>query len=863
VARVGGLGIVVVLVVVLVAALVFGNVLVRRPWPQTNGEIALDGLGAKVSVVRDARGIPHIEADNVTDLFRGQGFVTAQDRFFTMDLRRHVTAGRLAELVGTAGLASDRLIRTMGWRQVAEQSLPLLAPSTRAALNAYAEGVNDYLQRASDASDLGLEYPALETSLGAYRPEKWSATDSLAWLTAMAFDLKGNYAGELTRGRLAALLDPAMVASIYPSFESTAHAPILSGADWQPGNLYGHVSPGSVGPPAQPVASSTDSLPPGSAAALAEAQAALDGLSPLAGAGEGIGSNSWVLGPSHSASGKPLLANDPHLSTSMPGIWYQTSLRCRTVTPECPYDVTGFAFAGFPGVIVGHNAAIAWGVTNLAPDVTDFYLEKVDGDTYLRDGQQVPLSTSTEQIKVRGGEDVTLVVRKTGHGPILGDVVPAAAAVGAKPVVSGVVQNEGYAVSLAWTGLTPTTTADAVLGFDAATSFTDFRKAARSFAVPSQNLVYADVHGHIGYQAPGLIPIRRPSTAGYPPGYLPAPGWDSQWDWTGYVPFDSLPWAYDPPEGVIVAANQQVTATPTPFLTTEWDYGYRAARISDLLAQGGPLTAEQMSSIQTDTRNTFAPTLVKALLAIDLGGDTFTGEARDLLAGWDGSQPADDSEASAAAAYFNAVWSHLLADTFDDQLPDGMRADGGARWWAAVTKLLADSGNLWWDDKRTPGLVENRDEMLRRALVEARLDLTKRLGVNPQDWSWGKLHTLTLAHPVLGSASSSGLVRAVFNRGAIAMPGGGGIVDATSWDAAVGFDVVAAPSMRMVVDLGNLDSSTWVNQTGASGHAFDTHYSDQVDTWAAGGTYPWPFTTAAVTAARDDLLTLVPKAAAS
>jgi penicillin amidase len=860
-----GLGILVFVVLTLVATVVTGTSLVRRSWPQDSGTIALEGLGADVTVIRDARGVPHIYADNATDLFRAQGFVAAQDRFFEMDLRRHVTAGRLSELVGRAGIDTDKMVRTMGWRRVAEEELPNLTPATRRYLAAYADGVNDYLATSGDPSNFALEYSVLALQLPDYRVEKWTALDSLTWLKAMAWDMRSNFDAELTRARLAGLMDPTSLQTLYPAYPEDEHQPILSEEDWQ----LDRTGLSSTLPPAL---TSTDAAtgtggagksapsPAAFSAALEGTARALRSVTTLLGTGEGLGSNSWVLGPSRTTTGQALLANDPHLGVSIPGIWYQTGLHCRTVSAACPFDVSGFSFAGMPGIVIGHNARVAWGMTNLAPDVADLYYESLTGDTYLRGTALVPLAISREVIKVAGGEDFELTVRRTVHGPIISDVIPSAADAGNRPVVDGAAQEgEAYAVSLAWTGLVPNTTAEAIFQLNSASNFAEFRAAARNFSVPSQNLLYADVDGHIGYQAPGLIPFRETATDGTAPGYLPAPGWDPQYDWRGFLSFDELPWAYDPAEGYIVAANQKVTLERLPFLTSDWDAGWRSQRINDLLAQESRVSPERMAEIQADTRNGFAPDLVEALLKIDLSSDPFTAEAQELLRDWDFTQPADESKASAAAAYYNAVWAVLVQATFDDQLPADLRADGGGRWWLVMSGLLDDPGNAWWNDRRTPSLVENRDEILRRALVQARLDLTRKLGSSISDWSWGKLHSLTLTHPVLGGESVPSAVRRVFNRGPLELPGGSAIVNANGWDASKGFQVNWAPSMRMVVDLGNLDASTWVTTTGTSGHAYHPNYADQVGAWSSGGSFPWPFTAAAVQGAREAELTLTPK----
>ncbi len=873
-----------VLAVTALVLSIVGVSLVRRSFPQTEGEITIAGLSGKVDVLRDEHGVPQIYGDSVTDIAKAQGFVHAQDRFFEMDLRRHVTSGRLSELVGDAGLETDKVIRTMGWRRIAEAELPTLEPSTRTYLQAYADGVNAYL-RGRSPSQASLEYVVLGTSVKDYRIEDWTPADSIAWLKAMAWDLRGDYSDELARARLSTRISPAQIAELYPAYDF-ANKPILSPEDWRPPAVPTQQS--SAVPSA--LSSSAAALPgsssvkdgaagtftsPSAQRAYAAVGRALDSVPALLGRGDGIGSNSWVVGPDKSATGKPLLANDPHLSPGQPGIWYQVGLHCRKTSDQCPLDVSGFSFSGVPGVVIGHNNRISWGFTNLGPDVSDFYLEKLDGDKALRGEAWEPLTTRREVIKVAGGADQTITVRATRHGPLMSDVIENLDDAGERspvpPSEGPAAPGQDYAVSMAWTGLRPSKTADAIFQINVAQNFTEFREAAKSFAVPAQNLVYADVDGHIGYQAPGQVPVRVSAFPGSPPGFWPAPGWDEAYDWQGDVPFESMPTSLDPVEGFIVAANQAVTASTTPFLTTQWDYGYRAKRIRDLIEtatkDGGKISVQKMGDMQMDSRNEFAPTLVKALLAVPLGGPNdsdqevaFTREAQDLLRDWDHTTPADDSSSGAAAAYYNAVWANLLRLLFDDEVPEDLQANGGSRYMAAVGRLLANPKSAWWDNRQTAGITEGRDEILRQAQVEARLELTKRLGKDPDDWRWGALHTLELKHQVLGGDTVPGIVRSIFNRGGFEMPGGSAIVDANGWDASLGYETNWAPSMRMVVDLGGLDRSTWINQTGASGHAFNGHYDDQTEDWVKGRQNPWPFTEKAVREAAEDELTLVPRA---
>ena len=846
------------IVVAIVVVTLVGVSLIRKPLPQTSGELSLSGLTSNVTVLRDGQGVPQIYADNAQDLFRAQGYVAAQDRFFEMDVRRHITAGRLSEMIGKSGLQTDRVIRTMGWRQVAEAELPTLAPSTRQYLQAYADGVNAYIEKAGNPDNMAVEYSVLGQQFSDYRVEPWTPADSLSWLKAMAWDLRGDYDGELTRARLAATITPARLTQIFPPYPIATHSPILSSLDWRPAQA-GSPASGVLSVGSNPYLPSTNAGVSDKSArtVYAEVASVLEALPVMVGRGDGIGSNSFVVGPSRSSTGKPLLANDPHLAVTIPGIWYQTGLHCRTVSAVCPFDVTGFSFAGLPGIMIGHNQSVAWGFTNLNPDVSDFYLEQTRGQAYLRGKTYVPMKEHTEIIKVAGGPDVPLTVRATIHGPVLSDAIPAVRQAGSTAPVQGKPEPTEYEVSLAWTGLLPGHTADAIFEIDTAQNFNEFRAAAKDFAVPSQNLLYADTAGNIGYQAPGQVPIRASSTKGAPPGYWPAPGWDPKYDWKGFVPFSQMPVSYNPPEGYIVAANQAVTASKTPFLTTEWDYGYRSQRIRDLITATPKVTPARMSQIQGDTYNAFAPVLVKALLAVNLGNDQFAEDSKELLRTWDYTQPIGNSPTSAAAAYFNAVWSNVLRLTFDDELGD-MKADGGSQWMQAITLLLARPHDTWWDNKMTPQVIESRDEILREAMVAARLDLTKQLGKTPVTWQWGRLHQLTLTSQILGGDSVPAPVRMIFNRGPWQLPGGSSIVNANGWNASEGYQVDWAPSMRMVVNLGDLDASRWVNQTGNSGHPYDAHYVDQTDSWSKNQTFAWPFSAKAVQEASGDELTLIP-----
>jgi penicillin amidase len=827
----------------LVAGLVTVTVMVRRPLPSYDGEIELPGLGAEVTVLRDEFGIPQIYAETTEDLMRAQGFVHAQERFYEMDVRRHATAGRLSELFGETALESDTFVRTMDWRGVAERELALVRPETRAALEAYAAGVNAYLE-GRGPSRISVAYTILNATGLGYRPEPWTPVDSLAWLKAMAWDLRGNMQDEISRALTLAAVGGDRTAELYPGYDAQARLPIVTGGEVVDGEFEPEAVDGGTREPTRPA---WGELAPTLDALSTSLRRLPTFLGRSGGRGDGLGSNSWVVGPELSATGSPILANDPHLGIGVPGIWVPIGLHCVTVSPDCAFDVSGFSFSGVPGVIIGHNADIAWGLTNLGPDVTDLFVERIRGDAWFRDGAWEPLRTRTETIEVAGGDDVTITVRSTLHGPLLSDASEDLRDVADQaPVTRSGDPADEYALALQWTALTPGRTADAILAIDVAGDWDDFRAAAATFEVPAQNLIYADTQGRIAYQAPGRIPIRKSGNSGL----LPSAGWLPENDWTGdFVPY----------EGFIVTANQAVIDDDYPFyLTADWDQGFRSQRIRERLTGQDSWSVEQMTDLQAESRHPLAADLVPYLLEATFLRSYYR-DGQALLLDWDFSQDAG----SPAAAYFNAVWRNLLEITFHDELPEEAWPDGGDRWVAATVGLLEDPDNPWWDDVETDDVIETRDDVLRLALIGARDELTARQAVRSEEWNWGFLHELELREATFGSSGIPPL-EWLFNRDGWEVGGGTAAVDATGWDAA-GIDnpdhpyrVTTAPSMRMVVDLGDLDASRWINLTGVSGHPFSPHYTDQTDLWARGETLPWAFTRQAVDATAEHELRLVP-----
>jgi penicillin G amidase len=826
-------GLVILVVLAACAAAGVGVWAARQPLPQVDGRLPLAVLDGPVDVYRDGFGVPHLYADTAHDLFVAQGFVHAQDRFWEMDVRRHTTAGRLSELFGESQIETDRFIRTMGWRRVAEQEWHLLGPETRQMFRDYAEGVNAYL-RGRTPGELSLEYAVLGLQRPGYVPQPWTPVDSLTWLKAMAWDLRGNSEDEISRVQLTDTLPVERIEQLWPQFPFDLRAPIV----------YGPTdTSGAASAPAIPEAELARARPV--FARLSDRLAALPTM--LGPAGAELGSNAFAVAGDRTATGSPLLANDPHLGPALPSIWYQMALHCRTVSDACPYAVTGVTFSGMPGVIIGHNDRIAWGFTNLGPDVADLVLERLVDGGYEHAGRTLPLTERRETIRVAGGDDVTITVRETGHGPLLSDASETLRSIGEQAPAARGNQPDELAVAMRWTALRPGRTADALGALNRARNWEEFRAAASLFEVPAQNLVYADVDGNIGYQAPGRIPVRAPGDDGR----WPVAGWTGAHDWQGSVAFDDLPSLFNPDEGFIVTANQPVVAADIrPFFSSDHDYGWRSQRLRDLLADAEQLQPNHLQALQMDAHNGIAEALVPLLTAVEAPDDVEP--ARALLTDWDLQQTAD----SAAAAYFAAVWRHLLERTFRDELPADATIDGGDRWMEVVRHLVADPDAQWWDDTDTAA-PEGRDAMLRAALVAAHAELSDRLGDDPTEWRWGELHTLPLRHMTLGSSGVS-LIESMFNRGAAQVGGGSAMVNNTGWRASDGYEVVSVPSMRMVVDLFDWDASRWVNTTGASGHAFSGHYIDQVGRWAEGRTAPMRWSPAAVRAGAVEHLVLAP-----
>lgn len=801
--------IVIVLLVVLAAGVLVVHV-VRSSYPATSGEVRVPGLQSSVEVFRDSYGIPHIYASNDHDLFLAQGYVHAQDRFWQMDYWRHIGSGRLSELFGESVLETDRSLRTLGFARVTQAELDRYSKEELALMQAYADGVNAYMED-RQGSSLSLEYAVLALTNRDYHPEPWKPLHSLTWSKVMAWDLSQNMTFEIARAILLKTLSFEQVQQLYPPYP--ADQPVIV-----PG--FTIAAPLPVQEIQQKLSSSN-----GLENALHDTAVNLSNLDRFLGSKtESIGSNNWVISGKRTASGKPLLANDPHLGVQMPSIWYEIGLHCVSRGPNCSYDVAGFSFAGTPGVILGHNDRIAWGFTNVGPDVQDLYIEKLNPanpNQYEVNGQWVDMQIVNEKILVAGGTPVPVTIRYTRHGPVVSDASQRLKNFREK---AGIDIPQQYAVSLRWTAFDPGETFQAItLQLNRAQGWEDFRAAAKQFKVPSQNMIYADIDGNIGYQMSGNVPIRPNGN-----GWLPVTGWTDEYEWTGFIPFEDLPHSHNPAEGYVASANNAVADGGYPyFISADWDYGFRAKRIVEMIeTHKTPVRLSYVREMQGDNKSLNAEAMAPALARIPLQEDRLI-QVRKAFEKWNFQLQMDQ----APSAFFPVFWKHLLKNTFHDDLPEIYWPYGGSRWVQVMRQLVQQPDSLWWDDRRTKP-VETRDQILAVSFSDAVTELEKSYGKDPASWKWGRLHKIIFRNETFGM---SGIypVEVLFNRGPFPTSGGTAEVNATSWNAATtSYDVEDIPSMRMIVDLSNMENSLSINSTGQSGHAFHPNYIDMAELWS-------------------------------
>lgn len=775
-------------------AVVFGGGYwyMSRSLPQRAGNIALPGLHGEVRVYWDERGIPHIEAANVHDLFFAQGFVTAQDRLWQMDLYRRVAGGRMAEVLGESELEQDKFFRTLGFREAAEKSLAVVDPEAKLMAEAYAAGVTAYIEQMTEAGMIPIEF-----RLPGYTPEPWTVTDSLLIGRLMAYQLSGNWDAEVERYRIAELLGWDVIGEWLPAYPADAPTIVTD---------YNPLAP----PPEAP--DDTDMhetdfeqwlqrLLNAAHKAPTNDTAAVDGLIPLLQFApiSGLGSNSWALSPEKTRTGGALLANDPHMQYGIPALWHQIQL-----VLESDFSAIGIAVPGVPGVVFGRNEDIAWAITALASDSQDLYIQRPNPDNpqqFLYKGAWEDAAVRQEVIHVKGRpEPVVLDVLETArHGPVL------------TPALS---EDTADVISIAWTAFGATREMNALLPLMRARNFDEFETALDDFDMPSLSFLYADNAGNIGYKAVGLLPLRPDADNA---GRIPAPAWDGEYDWLGVIPKDQLPRSYNPDTGFIVTANNLPADSHYPYYLGDEHHPWRALRITDVLEQGSDFDVADMQALQLDALNVHAQRMAPLLTAavetrFKAFGDVSAVEnaALTLLQAWDFVESAD-----AAAPFIWHTWLQQLQRlVIEERLG-----------FPVHDSLLLDHMLL----AMRPAELE---DVATRSFREAVRSAVSRQGDDPDRWQWGRFHRMTVFHPIGEGLPALGWL---LNVGDWPLAGSGMTPGVMGFDAATGA-IEHGASWRAVIDL-NTGRGKDILLPGNSGHILDEAYKDQAESWRDGQLY--------------------------
>jgi penicillin amidase len=798
---------------------------IRRSLPVVDGTTSLAGISAPVDIIRDADDIPHIFGATRLDALYGLGYVHAQDRLWQMEFQRRIGHGRLSEIFGEATVPQDRFLRTVGFGRAARRAWDRLPQDDRQQIDAYVAGVNAFLE-ARHGSALPPEFALLR-----FEPEPWTGPDVLVWVKMMAWDLSANYTVELLRHDLSARVGPARMAELLPPYPVNGlsilglSGPVEETRAKAARNAAQDIRPSHTGRSHDPHSDDHSSSWSGSfAAALAGGNEFVHDLL-RDGATEGLGSNNWVVDGTLTASGKPMLANDPHLGAHVPSLWYLAHMSAGD------FDVIGATLPGAPAVAIGRNRFIAWGETNMFADVEDLYRERLDaaGTHAEFAGVMEPLRTVTETIAVSGRPPVRVDVRISRHGPLVSDAINANNALARTAPKPAPLEP----LALRWTALDDEdTTIVAFQRINEAKNWNDFTQALRRFVVPPQNFVYADVDGHIGYYAPGRVPIRASGD-----GSIPAEGWSGAMEWTGWIPFEELPHTFDPPSHFIVTANNRPVPADYPhFLALEYHEPFRAQRITDLIRGKNKLTPDDFQAIQSDTLSLHAQSLLPLLLG-HVGPVVFRREddsreapdrqALDLLMHWDFDARADRPE----PAIFQA-WFLRLADTLIVHELGRVVSDTYERQYTHVHRFLVNTlsagDNQWCDDAGTPKR-ETCNDAVTSALHAAVGTLTRQLGGDMAHWRWDAVHRAVFPHQGLDAVA---VLRPLLSR---SMPNGGDWstvnVGPVAFDRP--FEQHEVPGYRQIVDLSLANDSRFLDAVGESGHFLSKHYDDFLEDWRA------------------------------
>jgi penicillin amidase len=800
---------------------------IRRSLPVVDGEASVQGISAPIEIVRDADAIPHVFASTKADALFGLGYVHAQDRLWQMEFQRRIGHGRLSEIFGAATIPQDRFLRTVGFGRAARAAWASTSPWAQEQVNAYVAGVNAFI-----ATHHGAKLPP-EFSLLRFEPEPWNGPDVIVWVKMMAWDLSANYSFELLRHDLLRTVGPERMAALLPPYPPNGLSILPNGSTTEDADTNGghglvqKETVSSVARTSRPVSSVlalfTSTLSQGSPAVA-------DFLLGSA-TSEALGSNNWVVDGTLTASGKPLLANDPHLGTRLPSTWYLAHVK------GGDFEVIGATLPGTPAVALGRNRFIAWGATNVAADVEDLYREHLDaaGTQAEFRGVMEPIKVIPETIAVKGAEAVRIDVRVTRHGPLVSD------AINANPPVRGIKPQPLDPIAFRWTGLdAEDSTLQSFLRVNEARNWNQFTDALREFVAPSQNFVYADVDGHIGYYAPGHIPIRgdvdlsrRSGDTAKADGSSPAEGWTGAAEWTGWIPFDDLPHLYDPPDHMIVTANHRpAPASYRYHLGLDWPEPYRAQRIWELLrageagkAGGKAFTPDDFARFQADTLSLHAKALLPVLLAHAHPESARDRQAVELLRSWN----FDASGTSAGETIFEA-WFHQLAPAMVGDELGLLTIDSYKSRFTYITRFVLaslsnkDGGSC---DNRTSGPRRSCDEAVTAALHAAVGDLTERLGSDPARWRWDTVHHAVFPHQGLDTVK---FLRPLLSR---SVPNGGdwSTVNVGPVAADAPFEQRNVPGYREIIDLSPANDSRFLDAVGQSGHFLSSHYADFLPDW--------------------------------
>ncbi len=798
-------GVIVAILALAIAA--FRIIVVPRAFPEVEGTLTLPGLDAPVEIYRDSYGIPHIYASTEHDLLMASGFVQAQDRFWQMEFQRRLTAGRLSEVIGESTLDIDRYFRTIGLHRAAALETDMADREDLDALNAYAEGINAYLN--SHNGPFGLEFTIFGLQGARYEPEEWEPLHSILTAKVLQWSLRSNAEAELARAHISARLGTPALEELVPAYDEDF--PIIV--------------------PSPLAEASLQSIPDVAFSRFPWAS------------GQGLGSNSLVVAGDRTSTGAPMLANDPHLGIQMPSIWYEIGLHCRPVSPECGLNVVGASLVGFPGALIGHNDRIAWGFTYLTGDHEDYFIERLNPENpnqYEFQGEWLDMEIIREEITVNGEDEPIVVdVRKTRHGPIINDVA------------GGLEEDWTFGwepLAYSWTALEPGTAYKFVLRLNRAQNWDEFREALEYLDVAGQNAVYADVDGNIGYQATGRYPIRANGD-----GTVPVPGWTGEYEWLEFIPYEEHPYAFNPPEGYIATANHAVVGPDYPYLiSVDWDRGYRGLRLVEMLEADDSVSIQDLQTIQRDTTSLYAPDILPHFLSLQPTNE-IEREALDVLRTWDGRQ---DRE-SAGTAIFEILRLNLLKNLYADELGEQLlgRTSGQALFMAA-RNALEDPDSIWFDNVETPEL-EQRADILEKTLQESIEQLVEEFGDDPNAWRWGDLHHATFVNMPLGLSGIAPL-EWIFNRGPVEVDGGLETLYRSRYDINNPFGTESLSSYLQIVDLEDLSRSLSMHTTGQSGHPFHQHYDDMIDPWRNHQYHSMLWTQEQVEAAAESVLRLEP-----